>query len=166
MLPFRSKNGRWEMGCLRWSVRFCACVCIYVYVCGWALLQMNAVEEKYNFMKRESRVGSGPFGWKGRPNSSNFQANQRGTGWTLIGWSEGCERSPKGYRGHCSTAQITCPSFLQMTYPCKVSRRAIQKGVINVSVLHTFCVGEPSTAFTENRHNSSGQDRNWPHKNR
>ncbi|TNN67314.1 hypothetical protein EYF80_022421 [Liparis tanakae] len=46
-------------------------------------------------------------------------ANQRGTGWTLIGWSEGCERSLKGFRGHIGLAQITCPSSLRMTYSYK-----------------------------------------------
>lgn len=154
MLPFRSKKGRWDV----WGVLDFVCVC--VYVCGWTVLQTKAVEKKYDCMKREIRTESGPFSWKGRPNSSNFQANQRGKGWTLIGWSEGRERLLKGYRGHYSLAQITCPSSLQMTYPCKVSRRVRQRGVINVSVLHTFCLGVPSTAFTENRHSSSGQDRN------
>lgn len=134
-------DGRWDA----WGGVLDLCMCGVVHCCKWR-----------HCMKRERRIGSGPFNWKGRPNSQDFQANQRGLGWTLIGWSEGRERSIKGCRGHCSLAQITCPSSLWMTYPCKVNRR----GVINVSVLNAFCFGETNTAFTQNRHSSSGQDRN------
>lgn len=49
--------------------------------------------------------------------ASNFQANQRGTSWTLTDWSEGCERLLKGWKGHKSSAQITRLSYLTVTYP-------------------------------------------------
>lgn len=133
-------------------------VCIYVCVGLSTAANEGGGKEVVYEEGKQSREWT--FQLKGHPNSSNFQANQRGTGWTLIGWSEGCERSLKGYRGHRSPAQITCPSFLRMTYPCKVSRTARQRRVINVSLLHTFCLGETNAAFTENRHSSSGQGRN------
>lgn len=112
----------------------------FVCVCGRSSNAANDCGIK-RVRVYEEEAGSGPFIWKGRPNSSSFQANQGGMGSTLIGWSESCERSLKGCRGHGSRVQITCPSSLWMTYHyCKVSERARRRGVINVSGVHTFCL--------------------------
>lgn len=130
MLPFRSKKGRWEEEMLEMLLCVCGRSSNAANECG--IKRVRVYEEE---------AGSGPFIWKGRPNSSSFQANQGGMGSTLIGWSESCERSLKGCRGHGSGVQITCPSSLWMTYHyCKVSERARQRGVINVSEVHTFCL--------------------------
>lgn len=158
MLPFTGKKGRWDA----WGVGFYVCgSCVRVCVCvadhryKWRWLKRSMSESK-----GEAEEGVDLFSGKGHPNSSNFQVNQRGTGWTLIAWSEGCERLLKGYRGHHSPARITCPSSLRMTYPRKGRRRVRQRGVGSTSVLRRFCLGEANAAFTENRHGSSGQDRN------
>lgn len=85
-------------------------------------LQMKGAGKKtYMCVKRWVWGGGGrPLQWKGLPNSSNFQNNQRGPSWTLIALSVGYERSPKGSEGQKSLTLITCPSAL--TYPCWVSR--------------------------------------------